>query len=140
MKNSSDHKTDELFKEVGEFGKYQLLVFVLVGITAFIPAFVGYSYSFYAAVPNHRFLFIDSSSYLLCYSLSIFLLFVSNRRCQLPLLANDSYEIFNDQHDLLVQKHIPKPALIHKEIASRIGHVFVHVIQTAVLTRNAIVA
>ena len=60
MKNSSDQKTDELFKEVGEFGKYQLSVFVLVGITAFIPAFVGYSYSFYAAVPNHRFLFNDS--------------------------------------------------------------------------------
>jgi hypothetical protein len=60
MKNSSDQKTDELFKEVGEFGKYQLSVFVLVGITAFIPAFVGYSYSFYAAVPNHRFLLNDS--------------------------------------------------------------------------------
>jgi hypothetical protein len=60
MKNSSDQKTDDLFIEVGEFGKYQLIVFVLVGITAFIPAFVSYSYSFYAAVPNHRFLFNQS--------------------------------------------------------------------------------
>jgi hypothetical protein len=81
MKNSSDQKTDELFKEVGEFGKYQLIVFVLVGITAFIPAFVGYSYSFYAAVPNHRFLF---NQYFFEAFLFIYLFFtISDANCRL---------------------------------------------------------
>ncbi len=28
----------------------------------------------------------------------------------MPFVANDSYEIFGDQHELLVQKHIPKPS------------------------------
>jgi hypothetical protein len=58
MSNSINKKINDIFKEIGEFGPYQLLVFILVGFTALIPATVSYSYSFYAAVPNHRFLFI----------------------------------------------------------------------------------
>ena len=51
---SINQKTDDIYKQIGEFGPYQLLVFILVGIIAFIPAIVGYSYSFYGAVPDHR--------------------------------------------------------------------------------------
>lgn len=52
--SSLNQQTEEIFKQVGEFGPYQLFIFILVGLTAFIPAIVGYSYSFYAATPNHR--------------------------------------------------------------------------------------
>lgn len=48
-------KTEEIFKQIGEFGPYQLLIFILVGVIAFEPALVAYSFSFYGATPNHRF-------------------------------------------------------------------------------------
>lgn len=50
-------KTEEIFSKVGEFGPYQLFIFILVGILAFEPALVAYSFSFYGASPNHRFIF-----------------------------------------------------------------------------------
>lgn len=52
-------KTEEIFKQVGEFGPYQLFIFILVGILAFEPALVAYSFSFYGATPNHRLSFIN---------------------------------------------------------------------------------
>lgn len=56
-------------------------MFCLIGITAFIPAIVGYSFSFYGAVPDFR--------------------------CRLPELANDTYEIQGDWHQALVNKYVP---------------------------------
>merc|ERR1712127_819080 len=67
----------------------QMTVFVLVGLTAFLPAFAGYSYTFYAATPMHR--------------------------CKLPNYPNDTYEIMSDQHMSLVQKYIPEPD--HRDFA-----------------------
>lgn len=75
-------KIDDIYKEVGEFGPYQLVLFCLIGVTAFIPALVGYSFSFYAAIPDFR--------------------------CRLPDLYNDTYAIQNEQHQLLVNKYIPQ--------------------------------
>ena len=50
-----NEKIENIFKEIGEFGRYQLLIFVLVGIISFVPAIVGYSFGFYAATPSHRY-------------------------------------------------------------------------------------
>jgi OCT family organic cation transporter-like MFS transporter 4/5 len=81
MKKSLNEQIEEIYTHIGEFGPYQLLIFVLVGITAFIPAIVGYSYSFYAAVPNFR--------------------------CKIPHLANDTYEIWSDFHKEQIDMFVP---------------------------------
>jgi hypothetical protein len=52
---SLNEKIESIFKEIGEFGRYQLLIFILVGIISFVPAIVGYSFGFYAASPSHRY-------------------------------------------------------------------------------------
>lgn len=80
-KTNINQKIDDIFKEVGEFGPYQLFVFVLVGVIAFIPSIVGYSYSFYGATPEFR--------------------------CKLPSLANDTYESMGEWHDSEILKYIP---------------------------------
>lgn len=54
MNENLNKKTEEIFDQVGHFGPYQLLIFILVGIIASVPSFVGFSYSFYGTVPNHR--------------------------------------------------------------------------------------
>ena len=84
LKTNLNKKIDEIFKEIGEFGSYQLLVFILAGTTAFIPAIVGHSYNFYGATPNFR--------------------------CKIPNLDNDTYEITNDYHQYLINKYIPPPS------------------------------
>lgn len=82
MKNTNlNKKIDEIFKEIGEFGPYQLFVFVLLGVVAFIPSIVGYSYSFYGATPDFR--------------------------CKIPSLDNDTYESMGIWHDLEIKKNIP---------------------------------
>jgi hypothetical protein len=53
--SSLNEKIENIFKEIGEFGRYQLLIFILVGIISFVPAIVGYSFGFYAATPSHRY-------------------------------------------------------------------------------------
>lgn len=82
MGKACQDKTTTLFEQVGEFGVYQLVLFLLVGLISFIPAIVGYSFSFYAATPNYR--------------------------CQIPSYPNDTYEIQNDFHKNLVDKYIPR--------------------------------
>ena len=57
---SLNEKIESIFTEIGEFGRYQLLVFILVGIISFVPAIVGYSFGFYAATPLHRLIFLLS--------------------------------------------------------------------------------
>jgi MFS transporter, OCT family, solute carrier family 22 (organic cation transporter), member 4/5 len=74
-------KIDEIFKQIGEFGPYQLTLFFLIGITAFIPAIVGYSYSFYGATPDFR--------------------------CKIPFITNDSFEVMNEWHQFEIDKYIP---------------------------------
>ncbi len=54
MKITLNQKIEEIFKQVGEFGRYQLFVLILAGTISFIPAIVGYSFAFYAAIPQFR--------------------------------------------------------------------------------------
>lgn len=50
---------DKHFKQVGEFGLYQLIICFLVGTTSFIPALLAYSYIFISATPEHRYIFYE---------------------------------------------------------------------------------
>ncbi len=45
---------DKDFKKVGEFGYYQLLVFLLIGFTACIPALIVHTYPFVSGTPDFR--------------------------------------------------------------------------------------
>lgn len=54
MKVTLNQKIEQIFKQVGEFGPYQLFVFILGGLISIVPAIVGYSFAFYAAVPQFR--------------------------------------------------------------------------------------
>jgi hypothetical protein len=46
MQNNDIHKkVEDVYREIGELGPYQLLIFVLAGVTTFIPALVGYGTS-----------------------------------------------------------------------------------------------
>ena len=83
MDEHLNKKIDRIFDEIGGFGPYQLFVFIIVGMVAFTPSIVSYSFSFYGAVPNHR--------------------------CQIIGLANDTYEISDEIHLKLVEKFIPPP-------------------------------
>jgi hypothetical protein len=57
MKNSIDDQKidiDKIFQAVGELTFYQLFLVFLIGNIQFLEPFVGYSYSFYGATPEHR--------------------------------------------------------------------------------------
>ena len=54
MQKTLHRELDNDFKQIGEFGIYQLLVFVLVGLTSCIPAILAYSYIFIGATPDFR--------------------------------------------------------------------------------------
>ena len=49
-----NNQIDNIYTEIGEIGFYQVLMFLLIGITSFIPSISGYGYVFIAATPNHR--------------------------------------------------------------------------------------
>lgn len=83
MKVTLNQKIEQIFKQVGEFGPYQLFVFILGGLISIVPAIVGYSFAFYAAVPQFR--------------------------CKIPGLENDTYEIANEYHQELIDRYIPPP-------------------------------
>ena len=57
MKPTINTRIEAIYKEVGEFGPYQLLVIIFVGLVSSISVFVGFSYTFYGAVPNHRYIY-----------------------------------------------------------------------------------
>lgn len=80
LNNELNQKIEYVYKQIGEFGPYQFLIFVLAGTSTFIPAIVGFGPSFYAAVPSFR--------------------------CKIPHLENDTYEIANSYHQRLVDKYI----------------------------------
>ena len=62
-------------------GKYQLLVIILVGIVASISGIGAYQTVFTDALPEYR--------------------------CKLPMLENDTYEIFSEEQQRLVDLYIP---------------------------------
>lgn len=55
MKTNLNSYVDTIFKQVGEFGPYQMFVFILASTGGFIISFFGLSFSFYGATPSHRF-------------------------------------------------------------------------------------
>ena len=47
-------KIDIIFKEVGDFGPYQLLIILIAGALGMIDAIDAYSIGFYTTAPDHR--------------------------------------------------------------------------------------
>lgn len=106
-KESVNHVTtkfciDDIFMQIGEFGnfsrlkyyknfflqrvlfykgKYQCLIFCLVGLLTTMSAFGAYESVFTDALPEFR--------------------------CKLPMLENDTYEIFSSEQQRLVDLYIP---------------------------------
>lgn len=46
---------DEVFDQIGQLGAYQITLFVLVGLTAFIPSITSYEFIFTGAIPDFRY-------------------------------------------------------------------------------------
>ena len=80
---TNSNRIDEIYRQIGEIGPYQVLVVVLLGVCVFVPVISGYSYSFYAATPDHR--------------------------CKIPGYGNDTFEIQDEHHAQLVALYIPPP-------------------------------
>ena len=74
--------TDDILKKIGEFGKYQFLILLLVGLTSNLGALSAYAIVFMAATPEHR--------------------------CAISMNTSDTFEIQNRNHELLVNKYIAK--------------------------------
>ena len=47
-------KIDRIFKEIGDFGPYQLFIVILCGSTSIISSMIAYSDEFVKADPDHR--------------------------------------------------------------------------------------
>ena len=80
-KNLVHSNIDVIFKEVGEFGRYQLLVFILVGSIVVVCAIAAYQPVFMDATPQHR--------------------------CKIPGIYNDTFEITSQSHQQLIDTLIP---------------------------------
>ena len=52
--DEKEKRVENIYKEIGEFGAYQFILFLLIGSVACIPAVVAYGTSFYGAVPDFR--------------------------------------------------------------------------------------
>lgn len=50
-------KCDDTFRRIGEFGKYQLLCMLLIGLTCSISSITGFSYIFIGGLPKFRLIF-----------------------------------------------------------------------------------
>lgn len=72
---------DDIFKDVGEFGRCQILLLVLIALTQIISSLTAYSYVFTGAIPDFR--------------------------CKIPSLPNDTYEIYSEYQRKLVDFYIP---------------------------------
>ncbi len=72
---------DDVFDLIGQFGPYQLLIIVLVGLIAASAAISSYLTIFTDAAPEFR--------------------------CKLPLLTNDTFEITSEYQKMLVDLYIP---------------------------------
>ncbi|XP_034334409.2 organic cation transporter protein [Magallana gigas] len=73
---------DEILEKLGEFGRYQKIVYFLA-----------------VCLPS-----VSGGAFMV---ISVFLLGVPDHRCALPALENDTYEIQNEAHRSLVEIYIP---------------------------------
>jgi hypothetical protein len=83
-KEKNNEDIEEIFKRVGEFGPYQLALFVFVSMSAFVCSMASYGFTFYGASPKHR--------------------------CKLPefIFPNDTYQIQSKFHQEIVEEFIPE--------------------------------
>lgn len=98
MTNLGHDEIDNGFKAIGEFGRYQASVFVMVGLTAFIPALLTYSYVFIAATPSFRWIKLSdwfTFNFKICFL-----------RCKLPNSSNDTYDVIHVEHDFFIPNNI----------------------------------
>lgn len=50
----SDSQVDDIYNHIGEFGWFQLGLFIIIGSVSLIPSVVAYGSTFYIATPEHR--------------------------------------------------------------------------------------
>jgi hypothetical protein len=55
QKITVQEKIDRIFKEIGEFGPYQLLIILICGSTSIVPGMIAYSDEFVKSDPDHRY-------------------------------------------------------------------------------------
>ncbi len=55
QKITVQEKIDRIFKEIGEFGPYQLLIILICGSTSIVPGMIAYSDEFIKSDPDHRY-------------------------------------------------------------------------------------
>jgi TRAP-type mannitol/chloroaromatic compound transport system permease small subunit len=56
MEKTINQKVDNIFKEIGEIGAYQILVVALVSCSAIVLSNADYSYNIYlGATPDYRY-------------------------------------------------------------------------------------
>lgn len=48
--------SDAIFRQIGEFGVYQAVIFVIVSFIAIVPAITAYSYVYNGAAPEFRYI------------------------------------------------------------------------------------
>jgi hypothetical protein len=53
-----DRNVEDIFREVGEFGPYQLFLFFAISGVSLSVCFSGYGFTLYGAVPSHRLFFV----------------------------------------------------------------------------------
>ncbi len=60
MQKKESIEVDEDFNKIGEFGPFQCLVLVLVGLVALAPAYLSHGYVFIAGTPDSRYALLKS--------------------------------------------------------------------------------
>ncbi|XP_048236592.1 organic cation transporter protein-like [Haliotis rufescens] len=75
-------KFDELLGEIGEFGPFQKRIYFMVCFTAIVGSYRAMS--------------------------PVFLLEITNYRCKIPFLENDTYAVQDDNHKQLIERFIPQ--------------------------------
>jgi hypothetical protein len=71
--SGEENESDKIFRRVGEFGPFQLVIVILISVTCVIPSIVQYGIVFYNGVPEFR--------------------------CKLPMIENDTYEVSTTSND-----------------------------------------
>ena len=98
--------SDAIFRKIGEFGVYQAVIFVIVSFIAVVPAMTAYSYVYNGATPEFRYFILYI--YICFNRINLLTHFhITNERCKLPDYENDTFEIQSENHQYLVDYHIP---------------------------------
>ncbi len=63
---SKQNIIEDIFKQISDFGLYQFFLISIISAVAIIPSLVSYGYSFYGAMPDLRFIFLNEIFLLVC--------------------------------------------------------------------------